>query len=150
MAHTISQNLPACQPLVESNWLPQQDQVPHTLKYVAEGFVGQNVLPGGLEALYKIDNQEVRGFAAKCENAEAAELGLKKYAEAQRGFQGAEVQDKGNYFEAYHQYTGHVWAGFEGPWFYGAISPRSADDCRKVAEAIGKNLQALKDSQESH
>lgn len=147
MARAVSQNLPACQPLAELNWLPPQDQIPHTLKYVAEGFLGQNVLPGGLEALYKIDDQEVRGFAAKCENAEAAKLGLQKYAEAQRGFQGAEVQDKGNHFESYHQYTGYVWAGFAGPWFYGAISSRSADDCRKIAEAIGKNLQAVKNSQ---
>ncbi|MDZ7292722.1 MAG: hypothetical protein ONB44_06755 [candidate division KSB1 bacterium] len=144
IAQRVSEKLPACQPLAAMNWLPQQQQVPHTLKYVAEGFLGQDYLPGGLEATYQINGLEVRGFVAKCENADRAEFCLRKYTDAQRGFEGAEVRDKGSYFESFHEYTGHVWAGCEGPWFFGATSAASAEDCRKIAEAIGRNLQMIK------
>ncbi len=144
MAQFVAEKLPTCQPPTELNWLPQQHQVLHTLKYVADGFLGQNFLPGGFEAIYKIDSLEVRGFVVKCESVETAANSLKKYGEAQRGFQGAELQDRGEYFESYHQYTGYVWAGRQGDWLYGAISPRSIADSRQIAEAIGANLRTVK------
>jgi hypothetical protein len=144
MAQSVAEKLPACQPLTELNWLPQQNQVLHSLKYVADGFLGQDFLPGGFEAIYNIDSVEVRGFVVKCESGETAATSLKKYGEAQRGFQGAELQDRGEYFESYHQYSGHVWAGRQDNWFYGAISPRAIADSRQIAEAIGAHLRTVK------
>jgi len=145
-AGRVSQNLPACSPLAELAWLPEQNRRPHTLKYVADGFLGHSFLPGGFEAVYEIGDREVRGFVAKCSSADEARSSLNKYREALAGFQGAEVQDHGKQFSAFHRYTGHVWAGVEGPWFYGAISQQSADSGRVVAAEIVRNLLDLSPS----
>lgn len=141
MAKNVSLNLPNCQTLLELTWLPERNLVPHSLKYVADGFLGHGFIPGGLEATYTIQNQEIRGFLAKCDNDDQARHCLNQYRQSQRSFNGVEIKDLGNHFEAYHNYTGYVWAGYKGSWFFGAISQTDIDLSRKVAEIIAENLQ---------
>jgi len=143
MAKNTSENLPGCQLLPQVSWLPEKDQIAHTLKYVADGFLGQGFLPGGLEAVYKVEGKEVRGFLSNCGNEDQAKRCLDLYRESLYSFSGMKMEDFENHFVAYHQYTGYMWTGYQGPWFYGAISQTNASLSRELAEVLKNNLTSI-------
>lgn len=58
--------------------LPEKDQIPYTLKYTAKEMLNQSFLPGGLEAKYKLGNDESTGFVVLFSDQVSAEEGLKK------------------------------------------------------------------------
>ena len=140
IAEFTSKNLPGCRTLPQLTWLPENGQVAHTLKYIADGFLGQGFFPGGLEALYRVDGEEVRGFLSNCGNEDQAKQLWNQYRESLHSFSGIEITDKGDHFEAFHRYSGYTWAGYQGPWFYGALSEDNANHSREIAGKIMENL----------
>lgn len=140
-AQLTSQKLPDCQPIELISWLPSKNQIPHSFQYFQKDFLGQEYFPGGVEALYIIDNKEVKGFVVSAESVAQAKDYLSKYQAAQKIFKEVKMEPGKNSFQSYHQYTGHLWVGIKGKWFYGASSAEGADVCKILADAIAKNLK---------
>ena len=144
-ARAVSAKLPACSEVPEIHWLPAEQQVPHTLKYVADGFLGQSFLPGGFEAKYDLEGTKVTAFVTNCSSADSAGACLRAYVAALRKFKGASVAHEGSLWRVEHRYGGHVWVGAEGPWFYGARCQDSAEAARKMAEKLRKRFSSLRE-----
>ncbi|KAA3615542.1 MAG: hypothetical protein DWQ05_14420 [Calditrichaeota bacterium] len=142
-AAALSENFPACKKPEHFSWLPQENMIPHSIKYIADGFLGLSDFPGGMEAVYSIDGKEARGFAIKCQNPDEAQNSLTRYRDSQKAFKGAELQDQGTYFSSFHKYSGHVWAGVEGNWLYGSIAKDQLEISEQVATTIKNNLLSL-------
>jgi len=60
------------------SFLPESNQVPQTLRYYAKEMLNQAFLPQGVEAKYKLGNEEATGFTILFSDAASAEEGLKK------------------------------------------------------------------------
>jgi hypothetical protein len=58
--------------------LPETDQIPQTLRYYAKEMLNQSFLPQGLEAKYRLGDEEATGFTILFENNQSAEEGLEK------------------------------------------------------------------------
>ena len=142
VATMLSTKMPVCVQPEQLSWLPVEDQVAHSLKYIADGFLGQGYLAGGVEAVYDIGGVNVRGFALRSASADVARADLAKYREACQAFDGTEMKDSGNTFTSYHKYSGYTMAGVEGMWFYGAISQDNPESSKAVAEMIQTSLPA--------
>lgn len=139
-AKMLSANMPVCTPPSQLSWLPTENQTPHTLKYVADGFLGQSYLAGGVEAVFELGGNEVRGFAMKCASAAEAKANLAKYRDASKVFEGTELKDTGDSFTSYHKYAGHTTASIQNEWFFGAISQDSGELSATIASQIKANL----------
>lgn len=142
-ARAIAQNIPESPGLQVFDWLPVQTRVPHSLKYVAKGFLGQDFLPGGIEALYTLNGEDAKGFVVDCGNANQARQYLKRLQAAQAVFEGADMKPFEAHFESYHKYSGYVWAGRFDSWLYGAISQLNPQNARLLANEILKILRSL-------
>ncbi|KAA3657126.1 MAG: hypothetical protein DWQ10_13975 [Calditrichaeota bacterium] len=142
VASSLSKNLPGCKVPKELSWLPEQNQEAHTLKYIADGFLGMSNMPGGFEADYVIDGSQGKGFVVKCNDKTEAQQLLTSYKESQKAFKDVDLQDKDTHFSSFHKYSGHVWAGVKGVWFYGALSKENPEICSDLANAIAGNLVA--------
>lgn len=59
-------------------FLPSEGQVDKTLRYIADVMLNQEFLPGGLEARYRIDGEEVMGFVVLFQTAEEAREGYRQ------------------------------------------------------------------------
>lgn len=136
----VSRNLPKCTPVEELDWLPEENRVPHTMRYVAEGFLGHEFLPGGMDAKYLIDGNEVRGFVTFCEDETRAGGYLSRYSEAQVRLGAREVVQENDHTEFTHPHAGHAWVGVKGPFLFGAMSGSGAHNVRRVASFIASRL----------
>jgi len=139
-ARTISQKIPADQAIDEFQWLIKEDQILHTLKYVASGFLGQDFLPGGFEARYDLNGTNVKGFVIGCDDTVQTTKKLQQFFEAQNNFKDAEVKITDHGFQSYHQYIGYLVAKKYDRWLYGAISDSNFEVCHSLAERIRDNL----------
>ncbi len=139
-AHKVLEKLPPCSPLEIIFWLPEKGRVPHSFKYIAEGFLGQDYFPGGVEALYKIDGKEVKGFVTKANSVKEANEFLRKYRKAQMNFKDVQISEGKNFFTSFHRYTGHMRVEVLDNWIFGAISQSDVDGCNKLVSVIRSHL----------
>jgi hypothetical protein len=142
-AHTISQKIPTEKALAEFQWLIKEDQLPHTFKYVARGFLGQDSLPGGFEALYNLNGTVVKGFVVNCKDIEQSRGCLGQFLLAQNRVKEVELQTIEDGFQSYHQYTGYLLVKQYDRWLYGAISEANIEVCQLLTEKIMENLSSI-------
>ncbi len=142
-ARSVSAKLPRCGEIPELKWLPEDGQVPHTLKYVADGFLGQDFLPGGFEAKYRVHGTVVTAFVTQCSTEDSARSCLHRYVGALEKFKGAVAKQDGRFWGVAHKYVGHVWVSVEGPWLYGARCETEASAARVVAERLRERLREI-------
>ncbi|NOZ56966.1 MAG: hypothetical protein GXO73_09305 [Calditrichaeota bacterium] len=147
-ARAVSAKLPACKEIPELKWLPEEGQMPHTLKYVADGFLGQSFLPGGFEAQYKVDGAVVTAFVTRCSAPDSAQTCLRRYVATLGKFEGAVARQEGQFWEVVHKYVGHVWVSAEGPWFFGARCETESAAARKMAEHLRERLRKIAEATE--
>ncbi|MCB9501300.1 MAG: hypothetical protein H6696_05130 [Deferribacteres bacterium] len=140
VAMSLSKNIPACIQPEQLSWLPKENQLDHSQKYIADGFLGLNELPGGIEAGYSLNESNVKGFAVKCATETDAQKYLEIYRDSQKTFKGVDLQDNGTSFTSFYKYGGYVWAGIDGNWLYGATATENPENCQAVAEAIQHHL----------
>jgi len=142
-AQTISRKIPAEIPLAEFQWLIKENQIPHTFKYVASGFLGQDSLPGGFEALYDLDGMVVKGFVIGCNDIDQTQKCLRQLLLAQNKFKDVEVQTMEDGFQSYHRYTGYLVVKQYDRWMYGTVSEANFEVCQSLSEKIRENLISL-------
>lgn len=61
--------------------LPSEGRVERTLRYVAQEMLNQSFLPGGMEARYRVDGEEVAGFVVLFDSHEVARNGFEALRE---------------------------------------------------------------------
>jgi len=142
-AQTIAEKIPADSAIAELQWLVKEDQIPHTLKYVASGFLGQDFLPGGFEARYDLDGTSVKGFVIGCDDTLQTVKKLQQFFDAQNNFKDMQVQTIRNGFQSYHQYTGYLVIKRYNHWLYGAISETNFEVCQTLSERLLEHLSLL-------
>lgn len=142
-ASTISQKIPAGELLPEFRWLVPESQLPHTLKYIATGFLGQDSLPGGFEAQYEINDIVVKGFVINCQNANWSKKYLSYLLRAQNQFKDAQIEIIADGFYSFHQYTGYMVVKQFDRWLYGAISESNREAGDYLAEKIRHHLYSI-------
>ena len=140
-AETISQKIPAKKTLIEFQWLMKENQLPHTFKYVARGFLGQDSLPGGFEALYDLDGTVVKGFVIGCKDSEHSRKCLAQFSMTQNQLGEMKLQTVKDGFQSYHPYSGYLLVKQYNRWLYGAISEANFEVCYDLAKKILENLK---------
>ncbi len=142
-ASTISQKIPAGERLPEFRWLVPENQLPHTLKYIATGFLGQDSLPGGFEAQYEINDIVIKGFVINCQNTDWSKKYLSYLLRTQHQFQDIQIEDIVDGFRSFHRYTGYMVVKQFDRWLYGAISESNREAGDYLAEKIRHHLYSI-------
>lgn len=92
LAALIADGLPgAAAPPCELGYLPPDGLVAGSATYVEAALNGHDFLPGGLQADYQVDGQEVSVFVSLLPNPEAADAARGQYTEALGGAEGEQV-----------------------------------------------------------
>lgn len=142
-ASTISQKIPVGERLSEFRWLVPENQLPHTLKYIATGFLGLDSLPGGFEAQYEIDGIVIKGFVMNCQNADWSKKYLSYLRRAQNQFKDVQIEIKEDGFYSFHQYTGYMVVKQFDKWLFGAISESNREAGNSLAEKLRHHLHSI-------
>ncbi len=142
-ARHISQKIPAGEAVPEFHWLIAENQIPHTLKYIATGFLGLDSIPGGFEARYEIKGMEIKGFIIDCQHRDQARHHLQHFLRMQNKFKDVKIQTFEDGFQSYHAYTGYVFVKRLDGWLYGTISESDAELGKYLAEKILDHLQVI-------
>jgi hypothetical protein len=129
--------------LVEFQWLIKENQIPHTFKYVASGFLGQDSLPGGFEALYNLDGMVVKGFVIGCNDTDQASKCLRKFFLVQNRFKDGKLQTLEDGFLFYHRHTGHLLVKQYNRWLYGTVAESNVEVCHSLSNEIMENLISI-------
>ncbi len=87
VAVQIASAIPAAEQPAELKLLPAESQVPHSLKYMRKGFMGQEAFTSGLQAKYVLPAGECTAFLVLKESNASAMAAFKKYRDsvAERG-----------------------------------------------------------------
>ena len=126
--------------------LPLEDQVDKTLKYTANEMLNQSFLPAGLEATYRIGDEEVMGFIVLFDDAERAETGLSDlktfYEESGDQFiNNPQIGEKD--FVVKTRYHGYVMVSLTSRYLAGIQDLSSPDKGIDLLERIKNNLDMI-------
>jgi len=142
-AKEMARRLPSCRLPKELSYLPGEGMVPHSLKYVREGFLGQAIFPGGLEAQYEEGDPPIRGFVAWFGSALEASKALDRYV---RTFKAAASELKipgGKGFQLRDPRYGEVRVGAFDRFVWGVLGARDPDATDQLYQRIGRHLRSV-------
>ena len=132
MAEIISRKIggTGAQELPEIAFFPTENQVPNSVRYLAQDVLGQRYFSDGFEAVYKIDNRESKLVIALAGDEDAAKEAIGKYKEftASSGKVAREVTSPGNGgFVGTDSYYGNMAAVRSGSRIFISLGEASAD-----------------------
>jgi hypothetical protein len=114
-------------------------RVPGTLHYIPKSLLGQEFLPRGMEAEYKIGEEKVKLFIAFFKTADDAAKGLGAYkqyvSEKGKAVSDTEV-DGAKGFSAEDPYQGNVVIVQYDKWLVGATKLKAVDDGKPLVEQL--------------
>ncbi|MBN2029172.1 hypothetical protein JW824_02910 [bacterium] len=124
--------------------LPLEGQVDKTLRYTANEMLNQGFLPAGLEATYRIGDEEVMGFVVLFDDAEGAKTGLEGlrlfYEESGDQFiPNSQMGEDG--FVVKTKYHGYVVVSLVGQYLAGIQDLSSPDKGMDLLAKIKNNLK---------
>ncbi len=150
VAKQLSGRIPdAAEPPALLTLLPLEAQVDKTLKYTANEMLNQAFLPAGLEATYRIRDEDVMGFAVLFNDAEGAKTGLEGlrdfYQESGDPFvQNPQVNEDG--FIVKTRYHGYVMVSLTGQYLAGIQDLSSPDKGMDLLARLENNLKTQSQS----
>ncbi len=123
-------------------WLPAEGRVPRSLRYVATGFLGQEVFEGALEARYAMPGGEGRAFVVEQVSTEAAETALATFRESleRQGQLAADAEVAVDRIDTDTTYYGPVSARAVGRFVIGTLGLADRSDADTLLEAIAADL----------
>ncbi|MCJ7812008.1 hypothetical protein MUP95_01645, partial [bacterium] len=145
VARQLSSRIPdAAEPPALLTLLPLEGQVDKTLKYTANEMLNQAFLPAGLEANYRIGDEEVLGFAVLFDDAEGAKTGFEELRNFYEESDGQFVQNPQlgeNGFAVKTAYHGYVVVSLAGQYLSGIQDLSSQEKGMDLLERIENNLK---------
>jgi hypothetical protein len=127
--------------LPEIAFFPAENQVPHTVRYLAQDVLGQSYFSEGFEAVYKIDNRESKLVIVLPGDEDATKAALDRYKAftASSGKVAREVTAPGNGgFVGTDSYYGNMAAIRSGSRIFISLGEASADKALAQAAACIK------------
>ena len=141
VAVQIASAIPAAEQPAELRLLPAEGQVPHSLKYMRKGFMGQEAFQSGLQAKYALPSGEGTAFLVLSESNAEALAALQKYrtSVAERGkVQSYAEENGGARLIANVPYQGNILAVVQTSYIVGV----SGYEKQPEAEELLKTLLA--------
>ncbi len=150
VARRVSERIPdPAEPPELINLLPLEDQVDKTLRYTANEMLNQAFLPAGLEATYRIGDEEVMGFVVLFDDTEKARTGLMDlrffYEESGDQFV-ADSQINQEGFVVKTRYHGYVVVSLMSRYLAGIQDLSSPEGGTDLLRRIGNNLESMSQS----
>ena len=144
LALKLADTIPATERPPELSLLPTEGQVPHSLKYITKGFLGQALFKQSLQADYKLPSGQCTGFVVICKDDKAATNALKALESSlrDRGTIKTSLQETGNTkFIASEQYMGNILVQQNGRYIVGA---KGYKDEKEAEGLVGKIIGCLR------
>ena len=143
LAEVISRKIgnTGTQALPETALFPADNQVPHSIRYLAKDVMGQSYFTEGFEAVYKIDNRESKLIIVLLGSADAAKSAIDKYKAftSSSGKVAREVSAPGDGgFVGTDSYYGNMAAIRSGSRIFISLGDASADKALAQAAACIK------------
>jgi len=131
------------------NLLPLENQVDKTLRYTANEMLNQAFLPAGLEATYRVGDEEVMGFVVLFDDAEGARTGYENlllfHEESGDQFiSNPQLREEG--FIAKTKYHGYVMVSLTGQYLTGIRDLSSPEQGIDLLTKINNHLEMLSQS----
>lgn len=123
----------------ELSFLPARNQLPYTLKYLAEGLLGQAAFQSGLQADYLLPSGECSAFAVPKESNESAREALNRFATnlISQGLTDEDlVIDESGGFVAQTRYFGKVITQAHSRFVIGVVGFHSQEEAQGLLEEI--------------
>ncbi len=126
--------------------LPEEKQLPGTLRYIPNSLLGHKFLLRGIEALYNTDSGKLKLFIAFYEKEQDAQTSFKEYKEyiANKNKKIKELElNKLPAFFAEEPYQGNILVVLYRKWLIGATQVDSPDVVKPLILLTLNNLQKL-------
>lgn len=134
-AQWMAAHLPSSPPPLEIGFMPAEDQIKGSLKYITKGFLGQAAFPGGLQAFYAIDGDTLQAFLVLTQTAAEAEKSFHVYTNHLKT-RGKVLTITSSEVEAEMPYQGRITALRHLHWITGCMGYKA----RKTADRLLQHL----------
>jgi hypothetical protein len=142
-AETIARRIrESGRPLETLDWLPAENQVPRTLRYIQKEMLNQGFLPGGIEARYTIEGGEASGFVVEFDSASSALRGfneLKAFYAGSTGLLNVRIPGELS-FSAKTPYRGYTLVFLSGRTVSGVLDLEVISKGQALVNAIYRHL----------
>jgi len=139
LALKLADTIPAAEQPSELSLLPTDGQMPHSLKYITKGFMGQALFKQSLQADYKLASGECTGFVVIFKDDKAAIDALKAFEASlrDRGTIKTSLKETGNVkFIASEQYMGNILVQQNGRYIVGVKGYKDEKEAEGLVEKI--------------
>ena len=141
IAGKIADNIPGTPLIKELALLPSENQVPHSLKYITNGFMGQSAFEQSFQAEYKNDSGQYVGYLVIFDNKEKAIEGMNAFkanVEKRGMLKKAEKESNSTKLYIEDQFKGKIIASLYSHYIIGVSGYTNQAD----ADTFMQNLQS--------